>query len=130
MSDDLQTIVTEAAGGPRAVDLGTYLGVLAVSSWGGVVSWIQRRRSGHAAPFSFAELIGEMCTAGFCGILAFWLCQAAAMNEWITAAIVGVSGHTGSRGLFLLQRALMHRYLPAELREDLDVPRDTPSERV
>lgn len=93
----------------------TYLGVLVVSGWGGVVSWIQRRRSGQARPFSFVELVGEIATSSFCGLIAFWLCQEAELSKYLTAAIIGVAGHMGSRGLFLLERALARRYLPAEL---------------
>ena len=93
----------------------TYLGVLVVSGWGGVVSWLQRRRAGAARPFSLIELIGEVSTASFCGLIAFWLCQEAHLSKYLTAAITGVAGHMGSRGLFLLERALARRYLPAEL---------------
>ena len=100
---------------PNAVSLWTYAGVIAVSGWGGVVAFIQKRRAGVARPFNFIELIGEVTTAGFCGVLTFWLCQAWHVNEWITAAAVGVSGHMGSRGIFLLERILTRRYLPAEL---------------
>lgn len=103
----------------------TYLGVLAVSGWGGVVSWIQRRRSGEARPFSFVELIGEIATASFCGLIAFWLCQEAQLSKYATAAITGVAGHLGSRGLFLLERALLRRYLPPELAAELRDSRGT-----
>ena len=103
----------------------TYVGVLAVSGWGGVVSWIQRRRSGEARPFSFVELIGEIATASFCGLIAFWLCQEAQISKYATAAITGVAGHLGSRGLFLLERALLRRYLPPELVAELRDSRGT-----
>ena len=100
---------------PSVDALVTYLGVLVVSGWGGVVSWLQRRRSGSTRPFSLIELIGEVATASFCGLIAFWLCQEAHLSKYLTAAITGVAGHMGSRGLFLLERALARRYLPAEL---------------
>ena len=117
MQDDAEA--ARAAGGAIA-DFWTYLAVVAVSGWGGVVSWIQRRRTGQARPFSFVELIGEVATASFCGLIAFWLCQEAQLSKYATAAITGVAGHLGSRGLFLLERALARRYLPPELVDELD----------
>ena len=117
MQDDAEA--ARAAGGAIA-DLWTYLAVVAVSGWGGVVSWIQRRRTGQARPFSFVELVGEVATASFCGLIAFWLCQEAGLSKYATAAVTGVAGHMGSRGLFLLERALARRYLPPELVDELD----------
>ena len=117
MQDDAEA--ARAAGGAIA-DFWTYLAVVAVSGWGGVVAWIQRRRTGQARPFSFVELIGEVATASFCGLIAFWLCQEAQLSKYATAAITGVAGHLGSRGLFLLERALARRYLPPELVDELD----------
>ena len=118
MADETEIARASAAG--MGHDWLTYVGVLAVSGWGGVVSWIQRRRAGQARPFSFVELVGEVATASFCGLIAFWLCQEAGLSKYVTAAITGVAGHLGSRGLFLLERALARRYLPPELVDELD----------
>lgn len=98
---------------------GTYAAIVFVAAWGGVVSWIQNRKRGVARPFSFVELIGEITTASFCGLLACLLCQEAGLSIELTAAIAGVAGHMGSRGLFLLERALVARYLPRTVPADV-----------
>ena len=37
------------------------------------------------------------------GVLTFWLAESAEINPLITAALVGVSGHMGSRAIYLLE---------------------------
>jgi len=88
--------------------------VVAISSWGGIVAYINRVRAGRE--FSLSELIGELTTSAFCGVLTYWFCQWAGLNPYLTAALVGISGHMGSRGL-----ALTERYMLAAARKWLDV---------
>ena len=82
----------------------TYLWVLGLSITGGFISFMRKVKAGESRPFNFVELIGEMTTSGFVGIITFWLCEASAINPLITAAMVGITGHMGSRVLFQLER--------------------------
>lgn len=82
----------------------TYAWVTVLASWGGLVSFIGKVRSGEVRAFNLVELIGELCTSAFTGVLTFLLCQAAGMNGLLTAALVGISGHMGSRCLFMFER--------------------------
>lgn len=82
----------------------TYVLVGFLAIWGGVVGWIRKRNAGMARPFNIMELIGELLTSAFAGILTFWLCEAAEVNPLITAALIGISGHMGSRGIFLIEK--------------------------
>ena len=95
---------------PLTYGLITYVWVAALSAWGGVVGWIRKRRDGHARPFSFTELVGEIMTSAFAGVLTFWLCEAAGFNPLITAALIGISGHMGSRAIFHLERWAEERF--------------------
>lgn len=81
----------------------TYLWVVLLSAWGGVVSFFAKVKRGDARACNFVELIGEIVTSGFAGILTFWLAEAANFNPLITAALVGISGHMGSRAIYAME---------------------------
>lgn len=59
-------------------------------------------RSGAA--FSFLRLSIEVITSGFVGIVSFMLCDQAELSWNATAAIVAISGHMGTRALFLIEK--------------------------
>ncbi|WP_209308749.1 phage holin family protein [Methylotenera oryzisoli] len=88
---------------PTTYQLITYGWVIFLSCWGGLVSFINKVKKGEARACNFVELIGEIVTAGFAGVLTFWLCEAANFNALITAAIVGISGHMGSRAIYAME---------------------------
>ena len=52
----------------------------------------------------YRELIGEIATSAFAGLITFWLCEAAQFNPLVTAALVGISGHMGSQAIYQLER--------------------------
>lgn len=89
---------------PTNYPLLTYLWVFLLASWGGLVSFMRKRRMGAARPFNFVELVGELCTSAFAGVLTFWMCEAAGIQPLFTAALVGISGHMGSRAIFHLEQ--------------------------
>lgn len=93
----------------------TYLWVLAVSILGGIVSFMRKVRDGAARRFNFAELVGEIVTAALVGVATFWLCKSAEVNQWMTAALIAITSHMGTRALFRFER-FVDRILPA--RED------------
>lgn len=88
---------------PTTYSLLTYGWVLALASWGGIVNFLRKRKSGDARPFNIVELIGEIVTSAFAGMVTFWLCEASAINGLITAAMVGISGHMGIRAIFAFE---------------------------
>lgn len=90
---------------PTDFSLLTYLWVLGLATMGGIVSYHQKVRRG-SAQYSIAEFVGEVVTSAFAGVLTFYLCQASGMGQLLTAALVGVSGHMGSRALAILERML------------------------
>jgi hypothetical protein len=82
----------------------TYVWVAGLSMWGGLVSFIRKVKEGSTHMFSIRELLGELVTSAFAGIMTFWLCEAAQMNPLITAALVGISGHMGSRTIYKIEK--------------------------
>lgn len=98
---------------PTNYSLLTYLWVFALSAWGGVVSFMQKLKNGKVRPFNFMELIGELFTSAFAGVITFWLAQSANIDGLITAALVGISGHMGSRAIGYFEHWATTRANPA-----------------
>lgn len=82
----------------------TYAWVLLISGWGGAANWWRKRQAGDARPFNFTELIGELMTSAFAGVLTFWLCESSGIAPLVTAALVGISGHMGSRAIYQMEQ--------------------------
>jgi hypothetical protein len=98
---------------PLSYSLREYGMVLAVAILGGIASFWGKVRRGELALFNISALIGELCMSAFAGLMAFYLCEWWGMPPLLTAAIVGMSGHAGARGLTWLeslgQRAIEKR---------------------
>lgn len=97
---------------PVSYDWFTYLWVVGVSLAGGLVSFSQKVRAGTARPTNLVELIGELFTSGFVGVLTFWICEWGGINQLLSAVFMGITGHMGSRVLFLGEKYLQ-RYIEA-----------------
>lgn len=82
----------------------TYFWVGALAAWGGAINWMRKRRSGDTRPFNIMELIGELMTSAFAGVVTFWLCEWSGIHSLVTAAMVGISGHMGSRTIYLFEK--------------------------
>ena len=76
----------------------TYLWVFGLSSWGGFVSFMRKRRQGQARPFNVAEFVGEIATSAFAGVVTFYL------------AMVAISGHMGGRAVFLMETWMERKF--------------------
>ena len=88
---------------PLSYTLREYGVVLGVAILGGIASWWGKVRRGEMAMFNISALIGELCMSAFAGLMAFYLCEWWGMPPLLTAAIVGMSGHAGARGLSWLE---------------------------
>ena len=84
---------------PTNYSMLTYMWVIGLSAWGGFVGFWNKLRAGKTRPFNITELVGELVTSAFAGVLTFWLCESAGFSPLITAAFVGICGHMGSRAI-------------------------------
>lgn len=100
---------------PTSYSLLTYAWVFLLSILGGVVNFMRKLHEGHVRAFNIIEFIGELVTSAFAGIITFWLCEHAQFAPLITAALVGVSGHAGSRAIFMLEEFLKAKFPGAKL---------------
>ena len=99
---------------PGAYSLKEYTMVLAVAVLGGLVAFYNKVRRGELPGYKIHNLIGELCTSAFAGLLTFWLCEWGNVPQLLTIAFVGVSGHAGTVAIAWLERTL-ERFAEARL---------------
>lgn len=96
---------------PNSYQLATYLWVFALSMLGGVASFFAKVKKGFTRWFNITELIGELVTSAFAGIVTFYLCEYANFHSLLTASLVGISGHMGSRAIFVMEKFFEKRIM-------------------
>lgn len=97
----------------------TYLWVMALAMWGGVVNYLRKVRDGAVHSFSIIYFLGELFTSGFIGVLTFWLCEYSQLHPLLSAIFIGISGHMGSRAIFHFEGFLKQRFpAPADRSDD------------
>jgi predicted CDP-diglyceride synthetase/phosphatidate cytidylyltransferase len=89
---------------PSNYSLITYLWVVALATAGGAVNFARKLKAGSVRAFNITEFMGEILTSGFAGLLTFWLCEAADINKLLSAVLIGISGHMGSRAIFRIEK--------------------------
>jgi len=95
---------------PTTYSLITYLWVTGLAAWGGLVNFYRKLKSGETRAFNVAELIGEIATSAFAGLITFWLCEASEINRLLTAALVGISGHMAGQAIHQFERWAQSRF--------------------
>ena len=91
-------------------DLLTYAWVFGLAMLGGAASFVRRVRSGQAKYSNIIELIGELVVSAFAGLVTFFLCRSAGFDEMLTAAFIAISGHMGTRIIFMFEAYLVKRF--------------------
>lgn len=91
---------------PTTWTLATWALASGMAVLGGLVNWWTRVKRGHARAMNFVELIGEIVTSGFVGVVAFMLLDALDQPIGMCSAASGISGHMATRILFLAERNL------------------------
>lgn len=78
--------------------------MVAVAALGGLANFYQKVKTGKARAFNVMELVGEVLVSAFVGLVTFWICKGYGVNEWLTAAAVAITGHMGSRAIFIAEQ--------------------------
>lgn len=77
----------------------TYLWVLGVSLWGGMVSFFEK----DTEPFSWRRLAVRLLSASFAGMMTAYVCQAGGITGPLMGAFAGVAAHMGTPALMRLK---------------------------
>jgi hypothetical protein len=80
----------------------SYSWVVLLAIWGGAVGYFNRIDK-HKIKFSYMRFLVEVSTSAFVGIITALLCDSASINWAMTAAMVGISGHMGTRALLIIE---------------------------
>lgn len=112
---------------PSDIELSTYALVLLISFWGGLVNFLHRLKKFKNLSLNnrklAIDLAIDLIISGFSGLLVFWLCTWKGLDPLISSVITGVSGHLGTRTIFLLEKvfeAQAKKMLSMDIEKDLD----------
>lgn len=86
------------------------LGILMASA-GGVISWYGKVKSGHTKASNIIDLILDVFTSAFVGLIVFMSLDAIGQPIGLCAAAGGVGGHMGTRLLFIVERSVIESKL-------------------
>lgn len=78
--------------------------VIVLSIWAGTVSTIRRVRKGEIPFFSLREWVGDVSISGFIGVITFFLCKYAGINEYLAAFFISISAHMGARAIAIFEK--------------------------
>lgn len=112
-----------AARSPLNISLREYGFMLAVALLGGLANWWGKVRRGELIIWNISALVGELCISAFAGLMAFYGCEYFGFSPWLTAAIVGMAGHAGARGIAWAESA-GQRIAEKRLGIDPEKPKD------
>lgn len=75
-----------------------YISTFFLSTWGGIVNHITKLRNGKKK-FQFKELVFDLVVSTFAGLITFYFCRAANVSETMSAVLIAISGHMGTRAI-------------------------------
>lgn len=70
--------------------------------WGGTANYLHRVKKAEI-PFSLMELVGEWTISAFAGVITAYVCYELGFSFYMTAAMAGIAGHMGGRGISLVE---------------------------
>jgi len=88
---------------PLSYTMMTWGWVYGISALGGVAGYIRKVRSGVVVRFSLTEAVGEVVISAFVGVVTFFACEYWQVPQVLSAAIIGVAAHMGSRAILAFE---------------------------
>ena len=103
---------------PLSYPLKQWALVLGISLFGGLASWWTKVRNGEIAMHNIGHLVGELTISSFAGVITFFGCEWAGLAPLLTASIVGVAGHMGTRAIAIAERYAERRFAKATPKDE------------
>lgn len=73
-----------------------WVATIVLSCWGGTVAYITKNRKRQ---FRMRDLMFDLVVSSFAGIMMHLLCSSAGLNQRISAVLIAISGHMGTRAI-------------------------------
>lgn len=103
MNEELKT-ASDMARDPASVSIATYVLLVVVSIFGGIVRVIREvKLSDKTVKQVVALFLGEMIISLFVGMITFFLCMDAGFSLWKTAALASFGAFMGGKVLVILE---------------------------
>lgn len=80
-----------------------FLSTILLSFWGGTVSHIQKLRK-TSAEFKWREYWFDIIICSFAGLLTHFFCRYANIDGWLSAILISISAHMGTRAISKFER--------------------------
>ncbi len=74
-----------------------------LSVLGAITGYIRKIKEGTVERFRISELVGDITISFFLGVVTYFLCKGAGINEYLSAGLVGFVSHLGTRGIVMLE---------------------------
>lgn len=88
--------------------------ILLMSLLGGFASWYNKVKRGELAATNLFALVGEFAISALAGLVSFMVCDYFSIPIGLTAAIAGLAGHAGAKGLSIAE-VLLQRFAEKKL---------------
>lgn len=77
---------------PLGYPLSQYLWVIGIACIAGLIKHLNSMRQ-----FRFGAILIDLITAGFTGVIAFWICEARGIEGNMSAVLIAIAGAMGNR---------------------------------
>ncbi len=105
-----QIIHEAATKTPESFSILTYAWVLGLSVLGGAAAFARKVKEGNARAWNFAEFLGEVVISALAGLVTFFLCEWSNFHPMLSAALIAIAGHMGSRAIFRFEGLLEDKF--------------------
>lgn len=111
----LEKYLTEAIEGLK--NFGPYLLTFFLSCLGGTVKHMSDLKV-NKLPFNWRNFLTDLLAASFAGLLTHFLCEAAKLDGSISAVLIAISGHMGTKAIVSLENVWRRVFnLPADTKK-------------
>jgi hypothetical protein len=86
-----------------------YLGYALVAIAGGVANYLSKLRTGEIQSHRCVTLLADLFISAFAGVMGALLAISLSLQPELVYASCGISGHLGTRFIFLMQEYLLKR---------------------
>ena len=102
-----KSVHAEALRMEPAFSPGAFLWVLWLSMWGATAAYLQKIKDTGPHSFNFFTFLVECFTAGFVGLLTYFVCDYYMVDARLAAVWIGVNAYTGTRCLIVIRKRIL-----------------------